>query len=381
VRSWQHTVAPTPTSDPPPASPARTPSTAQNPAAPSTWRRVWRFARYVVGVALGALAIYAVSGKTEELSGASSYLDHLHWGWVAVAAAAEAASYVAFAAMQRRLLGAGDVVVALRPMTTIALAGNALQTTLPGGIVVSAAWSFRQFRRFGADEVLSGWVLVAMTAVSFISLSILAAVGLAMAASTGSALGLVSVIIGLVLVAGLVVTLWSRRLWMVGHTVRALRLSKRLIHRPAGDPQTLVHDALVKVGAISPTWGDWAVAASMAALNWLFDLGCLALAFEAVDANLPWRGLLLAYAAAQLATNLPITPGGLGVVEGSLTVALVAFGGAQATTVAAVLVYRVLSFWLILPIGWGTLGILTLSHRGRQGRPSLVLAGPHGEAA
>jgi len=368
-------VAPTPTSDPPPASPARTPSTPQNPAAPSTWRRVWRFARYVVGLALGALAIYAVSGKTEELSGASSYFDHLNWGWVAVAAAAEAASYVAFAAMQRRLLGAGGVAVALRPMTTIALAGNALQTTLPGGIVVSGAWSFRQFRRFGADEVLSGWVLVAMTAVSFISLSILAAVGLAMAASTGSALGLVSVIIGLVLVAGLVVVLWSRRLWMVGHTIRALRLSKRLIHRPAGDPQTLVHDALVKVGAISPTWGDWAVAASMAAL------ACLALAFEAVGANLPWRGLLLAYAAAQLATNLPITPGGLGVVEGSLTVALVAFGGAQATTVAAVLVYRVLSFWLILPIGWGTLGVLTLSHRGRRGRPSLALAGPNGETA
>ena len=54
---------------------------------------------------------------------------------------------------------------------------------------------------------------------------------------------------------------------------------------------------------------------------------CLALSFLALGAGMPWKGLLLAYGAAQLAANLPITPGGLGVVEGSLTIALVAFGG------------------------------------------------------
>ncbi|MGH8917520.1 MAG: lysylphosphatidylglycerol synthase transmembrane domain-containing protein, partial [Actinomycetes bacterium] len=96
---------------------------------------------------------------------------------------------------------------------------------------------------------------------------------------------------------------------------------------------------------------------AFSAANWAFDLACLAAAFLGVGADVPWRGLLLAYAAAQLATNLPITPGGLGVVEGSLTIALVAFGGVEATTVAAVLVYRLLSFWAVLPVGWGAWGI------------------------
>ncbi|MDQ6785110.1 MAG: flippase-like domain-containing protein [Actinomycetota bacterium] len=358
------------------ALPAPDPSATGPAAVVSTRLRVWRVARYVIGLVLVGLAIYAVSGKTDELSGASTYLDHLHWTWVILAVVAEAASYVAFAGMQRRLLGAGDVHVSLRPMTSISLAGNAIQTTLPGGIVMSAAWSFRQFRRFGADEILSGWVLVAMTATSFIALLTLAGVGLALAASTGSALGVASVIIGLLFLAIVVVAAWSKRLFLVGHTIRLLRLSQRVIHRPAGDPQTLVHDALVKVGAISPTWKDWGWATAWGACNWLFDLGCLALAFAAVGAEVPWRGLLLAYAAAQLATNLPITPGGLGVVEGSLTVALVAFGGAQASTVAAVLVYRVLSFWLILPLGWATLGVITFNHRRSR---SLVLAGPAGK--
>jgi hypothetical protein len=51
--------------------------------------------------------------------------------------------------------------------------------------------------------------------------------------------------------------------------------------------------------------------------------------------------------------NLPITPGGLGVVEGSLTLALVFLGGGKAPTIAAVLLYRLFSFWIPLPVGAG----------------------------
>jgi uncharacterized protein (TIRG00374 family) len=48
---------------------------------------------------------------------------------------------------------------------------------------------------------------------------------------------------------------------------------------------------------------------------------------------------------------LPFTPGGLGVVEGSLTVALVAYGGSTQSALSAVLLYRLISFWGLLPAG------------------------------
>ena len=100
--------------------------------------------------------------------------------------------------------------------------------------------------------------------------------------------------------------------------------------------------------------------------NWALDCGCLVFSYLAVGAGVPWRGLLLAYGAGQLAANLPITPGGLGVVEGSLVIALVAFGGGHVSTVAAVLLYRIVSFWGYLPGRMARLGGAHLAQPARQ---------------
>jgi putative heme transporter len=137
--------------------------------------------------------------------------------------------------------------------------------------------------------------------------------------------------------------------------------------RPAGDAAAIVAAAARRLHAVRPSRAEWAGASALALGNWVFDCACLALAFAAVGAAVPWRGLLLAYGTGQLAANLPITPGGLGVVEGSLSIALVLYGGAQASTVAAVLLYRIVSFWAVLPLGWGSWAALRWA--GRRGTP------------
>jgi putative heme transporter len=341
------------------------------PVSAGRWYRVWRVLRYVIGLAIAGVAIWAITGKTEELSGASAYLSNLRWGVLLIALGAEAVSYLALASMQRRLLLAGDVKVGMAPMTGISLASIAIQNSLPGGLVFYAAYVFRQYRRFGANDVLSGWTLVAGNTLSFISLSGLAAVGLGLALGAGSALDLVEVILGIFIVAALVVLGWVERARLVPHLATGVRVSQRFIHRPspAVPADQVVSSWLERVGAISPSSRDWVWATTMSMGNWVADCACLALSFVAVGAGVPWRGLLLAYGAGQLASILPITPGGLGVVEGSLTVALVTFGGAQNSTVAAVLLYRLISFWLLLPVGWGAWGVLALV--GRTRRPAL----------
>ena len=132
------------------------------------------------------------------------------------------------------------------------------------------------------------------------------------------------------------------------------------------------------MSTVAPARDEWFTAVIGGAAYWIADCGCLAFAFLAVGSPVPWQGLLLAYCAAQLAVNLPITPGGLGVVEGSLTVALVAFGGGRAPTVAAVLLYRVISFWLPLPTGAGCYVALARGRRRRERalRDSAAAAAP-----
>jgi uncharacterized protein (TIRG00374 family) len=155
---------------------------------------------------------------------------------------------------------------------------------------------------------------------------------------------------------------------LVGRSTRSLatwvlRLSQRLFHRPQGDPEAIAYAAMERVRAVHLSKRALASASGWALANWMLDLACLVFAFLAVRAELPWPGILLAYGAGQLAANLPVTPGGLGVVEGSLTVALVFYGGAEIATVAAVLLYRIVSFWFLLAIGWlSALGLRLSGH-------------------
>ncbi len=322
----------------------------------------------MLGLALAGFAVWVIEGKTDELSGASTYLAHLRWGFVVAALVAEAVSYLAFAALQRRLLQAGDVRIKPAPMVGISLAGVSIQNSLPGGLVFYAAYVFRQYRRFGADDVLAGWTLVAANALAFITLSGLAAVGLGLALGAGSTLDLVETIVGIVVVAAVLVLAWLERARILPRTARLVRLSQRWFRHPspAAPAEEIIDRWLSRLGAVSPSPMDWGWATVTSLGVWAGDCGCLALSFLAVGAGVPWRGLLLAYGAGQLAAILPITPGGLGVVEGSLTVALVAFGGAHYTTVAAVLLYRLMSFWLVVPIGWASWGTLALVGRSRR---------------
>ncbi len=97
--------------------------------------------------------------------------------------------------------------------------------------------------------------------------------------------------------------------------------------------------------------GVWTATLALATTNWLADLGALGLAFLSLGVAIPWRGLLLAYAVGQVAASLPLLPGSVGVAEAAMALALVAIGTRPAAAVGVVLVYRLISFWLPLPIG------------------------------
>jgi uncharacterized membrane protein YbhN (UPF0104 family)/membrane-associated phospholipid phosphatase len=81
-------------------------------------------------------------------------------------------------------------------------------------------------------------------------------------------------------------------------------------------------------------------------------LACLR-AVGVSDAEVSWAQVLVVFAFARLATAIPITPGGAGVVELVLIGGLTAAGGDREQVTAAVLVYRALTWALPILVGIG----------------------------
>ena len=80
---------------------------------------------------------------------------------------------------------------------------------------------------------------------------------------------------------------------------------------------------------------------------WAFDNAVLWATFQAVGADVPISIVLMGYLIGQLGGLLPL-PGGVGGIDGGLIGTLIVYGAPAAATVAAVLAYRIILFWLPL---------------------------------
>jgi putative heme transporter len=325
----------------------------------------------VIGVVLGLAALYELNGKRGELTDASAELGHLHVFWLLVAIVAELISYVAWGQLQRRLLAAGGPEMTSRSAFGLSLGAGAIANSLPGGTAFAALYSFRFYRRTGADATLAGWVLLATLVCSSLTLCLIAALGVILAFGQSSSFGLVTSILTCLVLALLSDALVLQRRWLYRATEMAVRISQRLTGHPGPASKTRLEALIARLGVVRMSWLSFFIAVMSALGLWVFDCAALATSFLAVGAGVPWRGLLLTYGASQLAVNLPITPGGLGVVEGTITIALVAFGGSERSIVPAVLCYRVVSFWGFLPVGWTSWAIMGVRSR-RQDRIALA---------
>jgi uncharacterized protein (TIRG00374 family) len=98
-------------------------------------------------------------------------------------------------------------------------------------------------------------------------------------------------------------------------------------------------------------------------LWWAFDIGVLAVCFEAFGEAPPGGVVVMCYLTGTLGNVVPL-PGGLGGVEGAMIGAFVAFGVAPGLAVAAVLGYRAFQYWM--PIIPGALAYLRLARTVRD---------------
>jgi putative heme transporter len=332
------------------AGPAAAP--AQRPGS----KHAVRIAAVIVAIAaLAALAAAAVAGRAA-VAASFAVLGHLHWLWTPAAVLLESASMAAFAIMLRRLLAAGGASVGIRPMLATAYAANAVSVSVPlAGPALATAFTFRRFTRQGADAPLAGWSLLAGGVVSSAAAALVVVGG---ALASGNILvAAVAVPGGVLAVTALVVAgAAARRPRLRGALERpaawTLRQGSRLLRRPVNEPRLTIRAWAERLGALRLPPSGWVTVTALALVNWLADAAVLAVSIHATGATVPWHDLLLVYGSGIAAQSLNITPGGLGVTEGTLSLALVATGLGASQALAAVLLYRLASFWLVALAGW-----------------------------
>ena len=302
------------------------------PALPG-WARARSLLIVFVAAGLAVLALRSGSATAplSRLRGAEP-------GWLLVAVLAQAASLLAYALIVRGLLRAGGVTARLSALVRATLGGIAMGASLPGGQVASAAYWYRLLCKEGADTGRATFAMVGSMLAGVLSLAALLVVGVAIAGGEGPLAG-VRIPVLACCVATVVVAVCGRR--VVAPLFRPLSRSR---FASLQGLVSLDRDDMLSVGGL-------------AFANWLFDCGSLWASLAAVHAHVEPQSILLTYALAQLVAAVPLLPGGGGTVEATLVVTFAAFGHHSGSLIGGVLLFRVISCWGLVPVGWAAVAL------------------------
>jgi len=327
-----------------------TTSTGTNRATPRT-RRLLRIATGVLVAAAVTTGVVVVLPTVQAAGTALLGADLL---WVAVAIGCEAGALIAFSVLHHRLLVAASVRVSLHEVTLATLAANALHLTVPGGAALSTAYTYKRRRAWGATAPATTWTMVAGGVAASLALAAIAfGSALVVGGWPTSLPWLVLQIAGVAALGAGVVLVARRPGLLVAAGTWGLRLINRIRSRPLDTGVPELAEQIAALQLIELRGRGRALVGSAALANWVLDIACLAACCAAVGAEgMTLALVLVAYAAATAASSAAFLPGGLGLVDGALLAALVAGGVPSHPALAAVLLYRLVSFVGVAGAGW-----------------------------
>jgi uncharacterized membrane protein YbhN (UPF0104 family) len=282
-----------------------------------------------------AFAAHEAPGFASSIASGFSRLRHPDLVGLGLGVALVLISFLALAEIPRVLLARCGVALGWIDAITLSVAANGMAVILPAGTVASSVWVAHQYSRRGARAVVATWVVLAAGFSSSVALIAVLISGAMIAGLTSE------VLLGAVAVA--FVTGTTAFVWLV-HRAEQLPAQpghRSFFARSGGKLARVVRETAGQRAG----WSTGSAVLAVSAVNWLADAGCLASAFLLLRMPVPWRGVVLAYAAGQVAGALIPLPAGLGAVEGGIVGVLVGFGVGAGPALAVVAVYRLLGYW------------------------------------
>jgi uncharacterized protein (TIRG00374 family) len=318
----------------------------------------------VVAVVVAGIGLYILLPELVRVASAGPRLFTLEPWWLLVAFIAEASSFFCAMALLRLVLRTKSWFA----VVTAGLAGNAVTNTLPGGDAVGASVQYRMLASTGIDSVQAAGGLAVSSIIGVAALFSLPIFALpVIIGGEGVSAGLVHAgelgAIGFVLIMalGAVILTTDKTLLTLGRFLQwTLNKMPRRRKSPGDLGQRLLHERDQVRTDLGKNW--WKALLLVAGRIGL-DYGSLLAVLRATGTRPNPSLVLLAYSATAVLALLPITPGGLGIVEASLSGLLVLAHVPSTNAVVATLAFRIGSYWLPTIAG----GVCYILYRRRYG--------------
>lgn len=291
-----------------------------------------------------------------KLVGASKHLDlltKLKVGWLIAGVVFEAGSFLSYALLFRKLLPRGGP--GLSKLVRIVLSSSAISHVIPGGTIGSAGLGYRLLTTNGVEGTDAGFALATASVGGAVVLNVLLWFALVISIPLAG-LHPIYVVVALVGLLGLFVAAALIYTFTRGEerSVRVVRALGRRIPRVGADRlEQIVReigDSVVRLGHDRPTLR---VVILWSGLNWLLDAASLWSFLAALGRLVDPFELFVAYGIANVLAVIPITPGGLGIIEASAGSLLVSFGLPASIATFGVIGWRLVNYWLPIPVGAG----------------------------
>jgi uncharacterized protein (TIRG00374 family) len=330
---------------------------AEDETEPSFFAQPRRIIQTVLVVLILIAAIYVLLPKLIGLEDALATLDQGQPLWIALAIAFNVLAFAAYVALFRGVVGESVVHLRWRESYQITMAGLAATRLFSAGGAGGIVLTYWALRKAGMNRRQTACRMVAFLVLLYaVYLSALVIFGILLRTSVLPGPGPVALTIVPAAIAGAAIVVlllialipedMERRMARFTQGYRFQRLAQRLASAPA----TLASGTRTAIAFLrEPRRGGLAVTGAVG--FWAANIAILWASFEAFAVDVPVAVLVQGFFLGMVANLFPFAPGGVGAVDAGMIGAFVLFGLPSSEVFAAVLVYRLIAFWLPIPPG------------------------------
>jgi uncharacterized protein (TIRG00374 family) len=264
----------------------------------------------------------------------------------------ELAALVAYTLLTRAALGDEARQISRARLFRIQMSTKALSSIVPGGSAAGSAMGYRLMTLSGVNGPDAGFALATAGLGSAVVLNVIFWIALMVSipirgVNPGYTTAAIAGIVLMLIASGIVFGLMEGQ----GRAEKILRWVARKLRLSEDRTAAGVRHIGARLEDLASDRRLLARVLGWAAANWILDAAALWVFLRAFGASTDVDALIVAFGLVNVLAVIPITPGGLGIIDGGLPIALVGFGLPSSVAVLGTATYRLAQYFFPIVLG------------------------------